>query len=141
MTTNTLPLLPLDTTAPDFADTPITDAEAAAMFRAALNLFRLWGLSDAEAAILLDVPVRTYARWKAAGAGRLGRDGKARLSNLMGIHKALRLIFRQPQRGYEWIRAANAAFGGRTALSVMLGGDLTDLMRVRRYLDAERGAW
>jgi hypothetical protein len=24
---------------------------------------------------------------------------------------------------------------------VMLGGELTDLMRVRRYLDAERGAW
>jgi hypothetical protein len=32
-------------------------------------------------------------------------------------------------------------FGNRTALDVMLGGELTDLMRVRRYLDAERGAW
>ena len=29
-----------------------------------------------------------------------------------------------------------------TALdNVMLGGELTDIMRVRRYLDAERGAW
>ena len=58
----------------------------------------------------------------------------------MGIHKALRIIFREPQRGYAWIRAANDAFGSRSALDVMLGGDLTDLMRVRRYLDAERGA-
>jgi hypothetical protein len=24
---------------------------------------------------------------------------------------------------------------------VMLAGELTDLMRVRRYLDAERGSW
>jgi hypothetical protein len=59
----------------------------------------------------------------------------------MGIHKALRIIFLDPQRGYDWIKAPNAAFGGRSALAVMLGGELTDLMRVRRYLDAERGAW
>ena len=59
----------------------------------------------------------------------------------MGIHKALRLIFAEPQRGYDWIKAANAAFGGKSALEVMLGGELTDLMRVRRYLDAERGGW
>jgi hypothetical protein len=134
-------LLQLDTATPDFLDVPISDAEAGAMFRAALNLFRLWGVSDAEAAVLLDMPARTFARWKATGAGRIGRDGRARLSNLMGIHKALRLIFREPQRGYQWIKAPNAAFGNRSALEVMLGGDLTDLMRVRRYLDAERGAW
>ena len=129
------------TLAPEFTDAPISDAEGAAMFRAVLNLFRLWGVPDEQAASLLDLPPRTYARWKAAGAGRLGRDGKARLSNLMGIHKALRIIFLDPQRGYDWIKAPNAAFGGRSALAVMLGGELTDLMRVRRYLDAERGAW
>jgi len=131
----------LETDPPDFGDLPITEAEVAAMFRAAANLFRLWDISETEAATLLDVPVRTYGRWKAEGPGRIGRDGRARLSNLMGIHKALRLIFREPQRGYAWIKAPNAAFGGRSALAVMLGGELTDLMRVRRYLDAERGGW
>ena len=30
------------------------------------------------------------------------------------------------------------SFGGSSALDVMLGGELTDIMRVRRYLDAER---
>ena len=109
------------------------------MFRAARSLFQLWGLSDEQAATLLDLPVRTYRRWKAEGAGRIGRDGRARLSNLMGIHKALRLIFNEKERAYGWIRKANDAFGGRSALEVMLGGELTDLMRVRRYLDAERG--
>jgi len=120
---------------------PISDAEAAAMFRAAVNLFRLWRLTDEQAASLLDLPARSYGRWKAGQLGRVSRDGKARLSNLMGIHKALRLIFREPQRGYAWIQAPNAAFGGRSALQVMLGGELTDLMRVRHYLDNERGAW
>ncbi len=134
-------LLRIETSQRDFVPDPIGDDEAAAMFRAAVNLFRLWRLTDEEAAVLIDLPTRTYARWKAGGIGRISRDGKARLSNLMGIHKALRLIFTEPQRGYDWIRRPNADFGGRSALDVMLGGELTDLMRVRRLLDAERSAW
>lgn len=137
-----LTLKEVATEPPGFSAEPITDEEAAAMFRAVLNLVPLWGIKDEQAAALLDVPPRTFARWKAERApGRLNRDGKARLSNLMGIHKALRIVFREPRRGYEWIKAPNQAFGGRSALDVMLGGELTDLMRVRRYLDAERGAW
>lgn len=124
-----------------FSADPITDEEGGAMFRAVLNLFRLWGVTDDQAATILDLPRRTYARWKAGDIGRLGRDGKARLSNLIGIHKALRIIFGEPSRGYAWIKAPNEAFGGASALAVMLGGELTDLMRVRRYLDAERGGW
>ena len=124
-----------------FSPDPITDEEAGAMFRAALNLFRLWGVTDAQAAIILDLPRRTFARWKAGEIGRIGRDGKARLSNLMGIHTALRIIFREPARGYAWIKTPNAAFGGASAMDVMLNGELIDLMRVRNYLDAERGGW
>ena len=59
----------------------------------------------------------------------------------MGIHKALHLLFKEPARGYAWIKRANDAFGGAAALEVMLGGNLTDLMRVRRYLDAMRSPW
>ena len=134
-------LIPVRTDVEDFVPSPITDDEAEAMFRACVNLFRLWRLSDNDAAVLLDVPVRTFARWKAGAIGRIGRDQKARLSNIMGIHKALRIIFREPDRAYGWIRASNSAFGGRSAIDVMLSGELTDLMRVRRYLDAERGGW
>jgi hypothetical protein len=136
-----LALRPVDTAAPAFRPDPITQDEAAAMFRAVLNLFGKWGLTDEQAATLLDMPVRTYRRWKAEGPGRVSRDGAARLSNLMGIHKALRIVFSEPQRGYAWIKASNTAFAGSSALDVMLGGELTDIMRVRRYLDAERGGW
>ncbi len=134
-------LEPVDITYSDFRPAPISDAEAAAMFRAAINLFRMWGITDEEAATLLDEPVRTYRRWKSIGPGRIDRDGRARLSNIMGIHKALRIIFKDPQRAYAWIKAPNVAFSNRSALEVMLGGELTDLMRVRHYLDAERGGW
>ena len=127
-----LALQPVDTAPHAFRPDPITQEEAAAMFRAVLNLFSKWELTDEQAAALLDMPVRSYRRWKAEGAGRVSRDGAARLSNLMGIHKALRIIFSEPQRGYAWIKAGNAAFAGARAL---------DIMRGRRYLDAERGAW
>lgn len=134
-------LLRVDTLAPIFRPEPITDAEAAAMFRAAVNLFGKWEITDEQAATLLDLPLRSYRRWKAGEQGRIDRDGKARLSNLMGIHKALRYIFREAGRSYGWVKAPNMAFGGQSALDIMLGGELTDLMRVRRYLDAERGSW
>lgn len=124
------------------ASPAITDAEGLAMARAAVRLFGLWELTDAEACVLLgELSPRTYARWKAGDIGRIGRDLKARLSNLMGIHKALRIIFTEPARAYSWVRRPNQAFGGRSALEVMLQGDLLDLVRVRRYLDAERGGW
>ena len=116
-----------------------SDPEAAAMFRAVVNLFKRWDLADADAAILLDAAPRTYARWKAGAVGSLSRDQRARLSNLLGIHKALRLIFQDTDRVYAWVRRPNAAFAGRTALDIMRQGELTDLMRVRRLLDAERG--
>lgn len=136
-----LALQPVDTLTPPFRPEPISQDEAAAMFRAAINLFGKWELTDEQAATLLDMPVRSYRRWKAEGAGRISRDGSARLSNLMGIHKALRIVFAESQRGYAWIKAGNEAFGGGSALDVMLGGELTDIMRVRRYLDAARGGW
>ncbi|MBT9471977.1 MAG: MbcA/ParS/Xre antitoxin family protein [Pseudomonadota bacterium] len=134
-------VLPIDTAVHAFRPDPISDEEAAAMFRAVVNLFARWDLTDEQAATLLDMPARSYRRWKGGEQGRIDRDAKARLSNLMGVHKALRIVFREPQRGYAWIKAPNDAFGGRSALEIMLGGELTDLMRVRRYLDAERSGW
>jgi Protein of unknown function (DUF2384) len=120
----------------------ITDDEARAMQRAIIRLFEHWGITDNEASIVLgDVSPRTFQRWKVGQYGRAGVDLIARMSNLLGIHKALRMLFSDPVRGYRWVRAANDAFGGKSALNIMLAGQITDLMRVRRYLDAQRGAW
>ena len=128
---------------PDLLDAPeISDEEALAMQRAVINLFGHWDLTDAEACVLLGgIGARTYARWKAGQPGKAGVDLKARLSNLMGIHKALRLLFDAPERAYQWVKRPSEDFGGSSALDIMLGGQLTDLMRVRRYLDAQRGVW
>ena len=71
-------LHPIDTSTADFVPAPITDEEAGALFRASGNLFRAWGVTDEQAAILLDLPLRTYRRWKGDAPGRISRDGRAR---------------------------------------------------------------
>ena len=119
-----------------------SDAETLAMQKAMVNLAERWGLTNDQAATLLGgMSTRTFGRWKAHDFGDVGPDLAARLSNLMGIHKALRLLFKDPHRGYGWIKRPNLDLGGQTALEIMLGGQLTDIMRVRRYLDAHRAPW
>ena len=45
------------TDAPPFVPEPVTEEEAAAMFRAAVRLFAHWDITDEQAATLLDMPV------------------------------------------------------------------------------------
>ena len=122
----------------------ISDAETGAMLRAFFKLSELWQLNESEARILLGKPSsRSYSRWKTEGTdtSRISHDMRQRLSMLMGIHKALRHIFKDAARGYAWIRKPNQAFNGQSALNRMLAGEIVDLAAVRFYLDAERGGW
>jgi Protein of unknown function (DUF2384) len=132
----------LPTTAREPVSGKVTAAEAAAMMRAVFNLFTRWRISDAQARVLLGSPSSsTYYRWKRGEIGSIPGDTVWRLGDLMGIHKALRYLFLEPERGYAWVSKANEAFGGKSALERMLGGAPGDLSAVRAYLDAERGGW
>jgi hypothetical protein len=120
----------------------ITDEEAGALARTIPNLFKAWDLTDAEACTLLGgMSSRTWARWKDGSIGRIDRDLRMRMAHLMGIHKGLRYLFRDPARGYAWVRKPNATFGGLSALDLMLRGEMSDLSTMREWIDAERGAW
>lgn len=120
----------------------ITDEEAGALARATVNVFKVWNLSDAEACTLLGgMSSRTWARWKDGNIGRIDRDLRMRMAHLMGIHKGLRYLFKDPARGYAWLRKPNSAFGGQSALDLMLRLDMSDLSQLREWIDAERGAW
>ncbi|WP_200835008.1 hypothetical protein [Phyllobacterium salinisoli] len=62
-------LVPIDAKPRDFSSAPLTDDEAGAVFRAALNL-SVCGISRTVRRLrCLILPVRTYRRWK---AGELG---------------------------------------------------------------------
>jgi hypothetical protein len=120
----------------------VTPEEASAALRASFRLFEHWGISDAQARILLGQPSSsTFYRWKRGEIGPIAQDTAWRLGDLMGIHKALRYMFREPDRSYAWVKKPNDAFGGRSALDRMLAGAPSDLTAVRSYLDAERGGW
>ncbi|WP_281827551.1 MbcA/ParS/Xre antitoxin family protein [Jannaschia rubra] len=130
-----IPMTPAAPARPD-----LTPEESAAAARAVVNLFRLWGLDDAEArACLGGLPARTWARWKTGATGRIDRDLATRLSLFLGVHKALRGLFgTDSERVHGWMRRPNAAFGGRSALAMVTEGQMLDLYRLRHYLDAER---
>ena len=116
--------------------------EIRAMQRTVGNIFARWGVTDGEAAVILGgISAKTFRCWREGAYGRVNRDLADRLSLVLGIHKALRIIFREPAQGYEWMRRANADLGGVTPVELLLRGGMGDLERVRRYLDSVRGGW
>ena len=84
---------------------------------------------------------RPSSSGKASAARRLSADTVERISYVIGIYKALRILLPTAEAAHAWVRKPNAAyaFGGKSALERMLGGRVVDLVDVRRYLDAERG--
>jgi uncharacterized protein (DUF2384 family) len=102
-------------------------------------LAKEWGLGTDEQITLLGRPSRsTYFNWK-KGLGGGSPDTEERISHLLAIYKALNILFPDPERAAAWLRRPNRFFEGRTALSVMLNGQLADLVLVRNYVDAQRG--
>lgn len=106
------------------------------------NISEGWRLTAEEERILLGSPARsTFFKWKAERVARLSVDTLERISYVMGIYKALRILLPTQEQANAWIKKPNSAagFGGRSALERMLGGRVMDLADVRRYLDAQRG--
>ena len=121
---------------------PVEARRDAAAVRAFFRLAELWGLSMEQARRLLGQPSRaTLYNWKAGKVRALPHDTLCRISYLLGIYKALQILYRDPQLADSWITRPNAAFGGQSALERMLGGDVADLAAVRAHLDAARGGW
>lgn len=99
-----------------------------------------WGVPDPEARILLGSPSRsTFYNYKRGQGGALSADTLERISYVLGIYKALQLLFPNPNQADAWMRKPNTSFGGRSALEHALAGKVVDLAFVRRTLDAARG--
>ena len=98
-------------------------------------------LSVEEERTLLGIPVATYFRWKKRKDGALSADTLERISYVLGIYKALRILLPSEESANQWIHKPNSAplFGGQSALRKLMVGRVIDLADVRRYLDAERG--
>lgn len=101
----------------------------------ALDCLRDWDVTDTESAVLLDLTLPTFRRWRAGKVGRIDRDCMTRLRNVLRMHSVLRRVFREPQWVAIWLRSPAAGLNNCSPLAVMLDGELTDLIDVRRYLE------
>lgn len=116
----------------------------AAGLRTFLAIADDWQLPVASRRTLLGaIGESTYHKWRQGDVGTPSRDQLERLSLLLGIYKALRLLFSDDATGVRWLRAANRDpdFGGQSPLDRMCRGSIEDLYAVRRYLDGWRGSW
>ena len=103
-----------------------------------------WGLSVAQQLVLLGEPSRsTYFSWKKTPASSISKDTLERISYLLGIWKALRILIPDDQQATAWINKPNdnPLFAGTPPLTRLLRGRILDLADVRRLLDARLGVW
>lgn len=120
----------------------VTDDTVARGMAGIFVILKAWGASNEQARrILGSPPERTFYAWKAGRVGAVPHDTVQRLGYVLGIYKALQILYSNPQQADTWPQRANRAFGGQAPLERMAGGDVTDLAAVHRYLDAQRGAW
>ena len=110
--------------------------------RTFFNVAHVWGLSVKEQLALLGFPApSTYHKYKAGQIGTLSYDALTRVSLVLGIYKALHILYPSDALADNWIRMPNAneLFGGRPALEFMMDGGIDGLFQVRRLLDGRRG--
>jgi hypothetical protein len=121
----------------------IDQATLSAGMRAFFAIAEKWKLSPDEAMALLGHPSRsTFYNWKKGDIRQTTAhnfDLASRISYVLGIFKALEILYQRPEMADAWVRKPNAAFGGQSALERMCAGQMVDLAAVRDYLDAVRG--
>jgi hypothetical protein len=101
-----------------------------------------WGLSVADQRALLGWPAAsTFHKYKGGDYGTLAFDTLTRISLVLGIYKALQVLYPDATLADAWVKLPNTnpIFGGRPALTLMVEGGIDGLLQVRRLLDARRG--
>jgi hypothetical protein len=101
-----------------------------------------WSLTVNEQRALLGWPAAsTFHKYKNDDHGALTFDTLTRLSLVLGIYKALQMLYPDQSLADRWVRLPNAnpIFGGRPALTLMIDNGMDGLLQTRRLLDARRG--
>ncbi|WP_372993397.1 MbcA/ParS/Xre antitoxin family protein [Sulfitobacter sp.] len=103
-------------------------------------------LSEAERIAILGDPGRsTYHQWMKKAREQqpltLPLDTLLRISAILGIYKALTILFEDESQALVWLKGPHQGtlFAGASPMAYMLEGGHDGLMSVRRYLDAWRG--
>jgi hypothetical protein len=104
------------------------------------NIMNEWSVKNQDQITLLGQPrSTTFYNWKKGNAASLSVDTMERISYIMGIYKALGILFPTRDQADAWIKKPNSHFNNESALAYMLKGSMMHLNDLRRYLDAQRG--
>ena len=123
----------------------LSKSHCTAGLRAALRILDKWNATGEQVCKILRISRSTYTRagqQDADWAVSLDADQMHRISFVLNIHSALRLIFDNPENlyGFASMENHNAFFNGRSPLAVMAQGDMISLYETFRRIDALRGA-
>ncbi|EHJ91573.1 antitoxin Xre-like helix-turn-helix domain-containing protein [Vreelandella boliviensis] len=119
-------------------------AAAAAGLKAAVRILDKWRASGEQGEAILRVSHSTYARARREDLVeiKLDSDQLTRISYLLNIHAALRMIFDNPENLYGFVNLVNhnPYFNGRTPLEIIGSGDFAALYETFKRIDSLRGS-
>jgi hypothetical protein len=132
---------------PAFDQAPAVDLHARdsreRLARMLVSLLDHWKVSPNDQAVLLGLSTQsrsTIARYRRGEPLADSADLLARAGHLLGIHKALRILFPHDRElAYRWVTTPNRRFGDAPPLEIMKRHGYEGILAVRRYLDFERG--
>ena len=114
--------------------------------KAFFRVIDAWKVGNEDSAKLLAVSTSTLDRLKSSvKAGKsprtaLTQDQLTRVSSIIGVYKALHLLFADNMAD-RWPTLENNGplFGGKTPVSAMIVGGIPHILNTRRLIDAVRG--
>lgn len=111
--------------------------------RAAMKILDKWGCSAEQQQNILQLSKATFYRYrdKETKKASLSRDQLTRISYLLNMHSALRIVFSNPDNVYGFMAMENnnAFFNGASPLSIIEYGDFGSLYEVAKRVDVLRG--
>lgn len=117
---------------------------AAAGLKAAVRILDKWRASGEQGEAILRVSHSTYARARRSDLAeiKLDSDQLTRVSYVLNIHAALRMLFDNPENLYGFVNMINynPYFNGRTPLEIMGSGDFAALYETFKRIDSLRGS-
>jgi hypothetical protein len=105
------------------------------------QLTDLWNLRDEDARGLLGgISNGSYYSLKRRPSKTLDQDKLTRISLLLGIFKALNILYSK-KLADAWVQLPNTnlMFGGEAPLAFMIKGGMPAMIRVRQLVDSRRG--
>lgn len=108
-----------------------------------IGIMDTWGASTGDRCMIMGgIPEVSYNEWTESKVGTLTKDQLERIGHILGIHKSLCLLFCDSDGRMRWFKTPNHddTFLGKSPLERIASGHITDLIAVRNYIDALRGA-